>query len=66
MEEKVIRNYKEFLDELEKGKRKVNVTEEFYEWLKENIGNSATSNLPKGPIGMVYGIQVCKVEDNNE
>lgn len=58
---KPINSYVEFLDELDKGSKDVVVTEEFYEWLKENIANPV-GNPRKDMAGTIYGIRVTKVK----
>lgn len=63
---KVVSNYKEFLDELEKGNRKIAVTDEFFEWLKTEIGASFVNNRVKPPISTFYGVQVYKASDAKE
>ena len=58
---KPINSYVEFLDELDKGSKDVAVTEEFYEWLKENIANPI-GNPRREITGAIYGIRVRKVK----
>jgi len=62
MEKKVIETYRGFLDELEKGNKRIEVTNELYNWLKENIGYSTSTDTPKGPIGIFHGVEVIKVK----
>jgi hypothetical protein len=63
MKDKIVNSYVEFLDEMDKGKKEIKVTEEFFEWLRENIGESSLDNTPRrGPIGMFHGITVTKVK----
>lgn len=59
----MIRTYKKFLEELDKGTKQIEVSADFYSWLKENVGFSDTVNDPKlGPISTVYGIKVYKTK----
>lgn len=58
---KPINSYAEFLDELDKGRKEVEVTEEFYEWLKENIANPV-GNPRREITGAIYGIRVTKAK----
>ena len=52
-----IDNHKDFLKELKKGNKRIGVTEQFYNWLKENI-KEATINNNFPPINSFYGVEV--------
>ena len=63
---KPINNYVDFLNELEKGNKNICVTEELYEWLKENIDCAYETNNVKGPITTFGGARVYREENEDE
>ena len=59
---KVINNYVDFLNEMDKGIKNICVSDEFYEWLKENIDYTYVSRNPKGPVATYGGVSVYREE----
>lgn len=58
---KKINNYKEFLDEHEKKTKEVEVDEEFFEWLKHDVGFTVRRDTEDEVVGWCLGIAVhCK------
>lgn len=63
---KPINNYVDFLNELEKGNKNICVTDELYNWLKENIDCAYETYNAKGPITTYSGVKVYREEKENE
>lgn len=64
---KTINNYKEFLDELEKGNKNIYVTDEFYDWLKHNVEVSyPNKEFMEVPITPFNSIRVYREEKEND
>lgn len=66
MKDKPINNYVDFLNELEKGNKNICVSDEFYNWLKENIEFAYTSRDVKGPIASFNSVRVYREEKEDE
>lgn len=58
---KKISSYKEFLDMMEKKIKEVETDEEFFEWLRHEVGFSWRRDTNEEVVGMCLGITVhCK------
>ena len=57
---KPINNYVDFLNEMDKGSKDIEVTGEFFKWLGENVGFSDMKFVGKEKIAIVCGVRVTK------